>query len=113
MTLETDGKPIRFIDTPGLTWSSASPDATETETETTHSLLRARDILLRNKGRIDRLKDSSPAGKPLFFDVPSYKPLFFVSQDFKKANFNLSGALFDFFKQLNTLLLGLARKTSC
>lgn len=54
VTLEAAGKQIRFIDTPGLSWS-ASPDASIDE----YDSLRARHILLRNKGRIDRLKDST------------------------------------------------------
>jgi nuclear GTP-binding protein len=52
VTLEASGKQIRLIDTPGLAWQ-ASPDESIDE----HDALRARDILLRNKGRIDRLKD--------------------------------------------------------
>ncbi|KAE9387743.1 P-loop containing nucleoside triphosphate hydrolase protein [Gymnopus androsaceus JB14] len=52
MITEVAGKPIRFIDTPGFTWEwdtdKTSPKADE---------IRARDILMRNKGRIDRLKD--------------------------------------------------------
>jgi nuclear GTP-binding protein len=45
-----------FIDTPGLAWQpseEASPEERERR--------RARDVLLRNKGRIDRLKDPIPA----------------------------------------------------
>jgi len=46
------------IDTPGLSW--------ETEEETHHrEILRARDILLRAKGRMDRLKDPTLTGKHL------------------------------------------------
>lgn len=57
--IEVEGKPIRFNDTPGLTWSTGSVEES----------LRVRDILLRSRGRIDRLKDPLPVGMffPLFF----------------------------------------------
>jgi nuclear GTP-binding protein len=54
------GKSIRFIDTPGLTWSTMA-DLLE-DGNNTFEGLRARDILLRSKGRIDRLKDPSSVG---------------------------------------------------
>ncbi|KAF9076610.1 P-loop containing nucleoside triphosphate hydrolase protein, partial [Rhodocollybia butyracea] len=44
------GKTLRFIDTPGFAWDT---DKTAADADQ----IRARDILLRNKGRIDRLKD--------------------------------------------------------
>ena len=44
---------IRLVDTPGLSWIS-SPEA---ENPIDLDVRRARDILSRNKGRIDRLKD--------------------------------------------------------
>ncbi|KAG6861482.1 hypothetical protein C0995_015909 [Termitomyces sp. Mi166 len=48
--IEAAGRQIRLIDTPGLSWevneSAEAPDS-----------IRAKDILLRSKGRIDRLKD--------------------------------------------------------
>ncbi|KAF5393690.1 hypothetical protein D9757_000369 [Collybiopsis confluens] len=50
ITTEVEGKTLRFIDTPGLTWES---DRTSSEA----NQVRYRDILMRNKGRIDRLKD--------------------------------------------------------
>lgn len=55
MTIEVEGKIIRFIDTPGFTWviDKTSPEADE---------IRARDMLLRNKGRIDRSKDPLSPG---------------------------------------------------
>ena len=55
MTLEIKGKPVVFMDTPGLAWpyEDASPENREQH--------RAQDILLRNKGRIDHLKDPIPA----------------------------------------------------
>ena len=56
VTLEINGKPVVFIDTPGLAWPP-SEDAF-TEEGVRH---RAQDILLRNKGRIDHLKDPIPA----------------------------------------------------
>ena len=55
MTLELDGVSILFIDTPGLAWQP-SDEAPPEEKER-----RAQDVLLRNKGRIDRLKDPLPA----------------------------------------------------
>lgn len=55
MTLELNGVSIVFIDTPGLTWQR-SEEAPPEENER-----RAQDVLLRNKGRIDRLKDPLPA----------------------------------------------------
>ncbi|KAA1466062.1 hypothetical protein DENSPDRAFT_830806 [Dentipellis sp. KUC8613] len=57
-TLDLNGKHIRLIDTPGIAWqrdgdaSQAPEDAERT---------RARDILLRSKGKLDRLKDPEPA----------------------------------------------------
>ncbi|KAH8999424.1 hypothetical protein EDB92DRAFT_1834090 [Lactarius akahatsu] len=56
VTLELDGKPVVFIDTPGLAWQP-SEDASP-EDKVRH---RAQDVLLRNKGRIDHLKDPIPA----------------------------------------------------
>ncbi|KAM6495364.1 hypothetical protein JOM56_008070 [Amanita muscaria] len=47
--VDASGHKIKFIDTPGLSWISGKDDA-----------LRQRDILLRSKGRIDRLKDPLP-----------------------------------------------------
>ncbi|KAF9040735.1 P-loop containing nucleoside triphosphate hydrolase protein [Panaeolus papilionaceus] len=54
-TLEVDEQKFTFIDTPGLSFIS--------DEEADSSLLeefRSRDILLRSKGRIDRLKDPNP-----------------------------------------------------
>jgi nuclear GTP-binding protein len=45
-----------LIDTPGLAWQPS--DETLSEVRERH---RAQDILLRNRGRIDRLKDPMPA----------------------------------------------------
>ncbi|KAI0751234.1 hypothetical protein C8Q80DRAFT_1097952 [Daedaleopsis nitida] len=56
VTVELEGgSSVRVIDTPGLSWhpvDDSSPEDT--------ARLRARDILLRNRGRIERLKDPSP-----------------------------------------------------
>jgi nuclear GTP-binding protein len=60
VTLPVSGKQIRLIDTPGLSWMASSDESTDE-----HDILRARDILLRNKGRIDRLRD--PAFACSFF----------------------------------------------
>lgn len=51
--LEVGGQQIRLIDTPGLVWKTDEP--------ATNAEVRARDILLRSRGRIDRLKDPSMA----------------------------------------------------
>ncbi|KAH9180024.1 GNL3L/Grn1 putative GTPase-domain-containing protein [Lactarius sanguifluus] len=56
VTLELDGKPVVFIDTPGLAWQPS--DDAPPEDRVRH---RAQDVLLRNKGRIDHLKDPIPA----------------------------------------------------
>ena len=53
MTSEPSGLPVVFIDTPGLAWQPSE----EEDWERRHTL----DVLLRNKGRIDRLKDPRPA----------------------------------------------------
>ncbi|OJT04433.1 Guanine nucleotide-binding protein-like 3 -like protein [Trametes pubescens] len=50
--LELEGKSVRLIDTPGLSWHP-SEDASEEELDQA----RARDVLLRNRGHIERLKD--------------------------------------------------------
>ena len=55
MTVELDGKPVVFIDTPGLAWEHSE------EADTDRARHRAQDVLLRNKGRIDHLKDPMPA----------------------------------------------------
>jgi nuclear GTP-binding protein len=55
VTVELNGKPFVFIDTPGLAWQQS--EEVPLEDRQRH---RARDILLRNRGRIDRLKDPMP-----------------------------------------------------
>lgn len=57
MVLEVDSQKIVLIDTPGLSFVSD-----EDADQSTLEKFRARDILLRNKGRIDRLKDPHPPG---------------------------------------------------
>lgn len=52
VTLNTNGVTITLIDSPGL--SFASEDDVD---ESLQSQIRAKDILLRSKGRIDRLKN--------------------------------------------------------
>jgi ribosome biogenesis GTPase A len=49
------GRFIRLIDTPGLFWEYPE-DASEEDAVT----LKARDVLLRSRGRIDHLKDPLP-----------------------------------------------------
>ena len=57
VSLQVGGKKFRFIDTPGLSWVASAEQSAE---EAAH--VRARDIITRNKGRIDRLKDPEPVG---------------------------------------------------
>ena len=57
-SLEIEGKTIRLIDTPGLAWH-APAELPADEAERT----RARDILQRNRGRVERLKDPAPVGE--------------------------------------------------
>jgi nuclear GTP-binding protein len=56
VTVELNGASIVFIDTPGLAWQPSEEASPEERLRR-----RARDVLLRNKGRIDRLKDPIPA----------------------------------------------------
>jgi ribosome biogenesis GTPase A len=73
LIVEAGAQSIRFIDTPGLTW--VSDDSSE------H--LRARDILLRSKGRIDRLKDPSPPGKQEYLDL---KPEIYLTRHISRTH---------------------------
>ena len=59
VTLEIDSQKIVLIDTPGFSFVSDDDADQSTPAEE----FRARDILLRSKGRIDRLKDPYPPGK--------------------------------------------------
>jgi len=52
VSLDFDGKTITFIDTPGFSFLPSEGESVQD--------IRAKDILLRSKGRIDRLKDPSP-----------------------------------------------------
>ena len=54
VTLEVDSQKIVLIDTPGFSFVA--------DESTSAGEFRARDILLRSKGRIDRLKDPNPPG---------------------------------------------------
>ena len=58
VTLEVDSEKIMLIDTPGFSFVSDENANQSTSSEE----FRARDILLRSKGRIDRLKDPYPPG---------------------------------------------------
>ena len=58
-----DGRRVRFIDTPGLQFVRAV-SLTDQEREA----MRARDILLRCRGRIDRLKDPLFGGRQGMID---------------------------------------------
>ena len=63
VTLEFEDQKILFIDTPGFSFISKGEDDNEDESSIGGTVLeeyRARDILLRSKGRIDRLKDPNP-----------------------------------------------------
>ncbi|RXW16430.1 hypothetical protein EST38_g9417 [Candolleomyces aberdarensis] len=53
VSVEVEGKQIRIIDTPGLSFDFDRSAENKDE-------LRGRDILLRSRGRIDKLKDPSP-----------------------------------------------------
>lgn len=65
-SLEIEGKTVRLIDTPGLAWQApAELPADELER------IRAKDILQRNRGRVERLKDPAPVGE---FPRTSYLP---------------------------------------
>ncbi|KAI0722001.1 P-loop containing nucleoside triphosphate hydrolase protein [Cerioporus squamosus] len=56
VTVDLDGgKQLRVIDTPGLSWHPVEDASPEDVARS-----RARDILLRSRGRIERLKDPSP-----------------------------------------------------
>ncbi|KAI0301855.1 hypothetical protein B0F90DRAFT_1838736 [Multifurca ochricompacta] len=56
VTLELGGKAVVFIDTPGLAWQPSDEGSLEDREKS-----RAQDVLLRNRGRIDRIKDPMPA----------------------------------------------------
>ena len=60
VSLEFDGKTITFIDTPGFSFLPG-------EGESALQDIRAKDILLRSKGRIDRLKDPSPPSESVVY----------------------------------------------
>ncbi|KAF7433513.1 hypothetical protein PC9H_005469 [Pleurotus ostreatus] len=74
-TLEVGSTSIRIIDTPGFLWKQDESSKNE--------ITRARDILLRSKGRIDRLKDpipvvsqiverSTPEDLMLLYNLPAF-----------------------------------------
>ena len=67
VTLEVDSQKIVLIDTPGLSFVS-DEDAAAGDQSTLEEF-RARDILLRSKGRIDRLKDPYPPSTSI---IPSF-----------------------------------------
>ena len=58
VTLEVDSQKIMLIDTPGFSFVSDEDADQSIPAEE----FRARDILLRSKGRIDRLKNPYPPG---------------------------------------------------
>lgn len=58
VALDIDSQKIVLIDTPGLSFVASDEHADQSSLEG----FRVRDILLRNRGRIDRLKDPHPAG---------------------------------------------------
>ena len=55
VVVKSEEKFIRLIDTPGLFWEY--PEGASKEDA---AALKARDILLRSRGRIDHLKDPLP-----------------------------------------------------
>lgn len=75
--LEVGSKRIRLIDTPGLSWVAPAEQPAEEATR-----VRARDIIIRNKGRIDRLKDPEPVGALFSTSVETLAhKLYFVVQE--------------------------------
>jgi tRNA U34 5-carboxymethylaminomethyl modifying GTPase MnmE/TrmE len=64
VTVAVKGKQIRLVDTPGISWAAETTDADADDADNIESI-RARDILMRSKGRIDRLKDPIWAGEYL------------------------------------------------
>ncbi|KAI0069108.1 hypothetical protein BV25DRAFT_1845130 [Artomyces pyxidatus] len=71
---------IKFIDTPGLSWDYSKVSNEDPEEA---RRIRTQDILLRNKGRVDKLKDPAPAishivscanteDLMLFYNLPAY-----------------------------------------
>lgn len=62
MTIEVASKAVRFIDTPGWSWVAEESEELSKEAE---GAIRGQDILMRNKGRIDRLKDPTLPGTSL------------------------------------------------
>ena len=71
VALEVDSQKIVLIDTPGLSFVSDEDAAAAAAVGDQSSLeeFRARDILLRSKGRIDRLKDPYPPSTSI---IPSF-----------------------------------------
>ena len=55
VAVKSEGQSIRLIDTPGLFW-----EYPEGASKDDAAVLKARDILLRSRGRIDHLKDPLP-----------------------------------------------------
>ncbi|KAL7282022.1 hypothetical protein ACG7TL_003489 [Trametes sanguinea] len=55
VSLDLEGKEVRIIDTPGLSWYPVEGASEEERNRT-----RARDVLLRNRGRVEKLKDPAP-----------------------------------------------------
>jgi nuclear GTP-binding protein len=55
VVVKSEGQSIRLIDTPGLFWEHP-----ENVSKEDAAILKARDILLRSRGRIDHLKDPLP-----------------------------------------------------
>ena len=62
VVVKAAGKSIRLIDTPGLFWEYPE-DASKEDA----AVLKARDILLRSRGRIDHLKVPLPPRKCLHY----------------------------------------------
>ncbi|CCM03995.1 uncharacterized protein FIBRA_06151 [Fibroporia radiculosa] len=78
VTLAIEGTQVRLIDTPGLAWQAPAGHSAE-ESER----LRAQDILLRSRGRMERLKDPAPVVSELvaratredlmlFYNLPAF-----------------------------------------
>lgn len=67
ISFEVSQKTIRLVDTPGYSWAPEPEQSTEGV-----DVSRAGDILARNKGRIERLKDPQPVGESLYRQYSLY-----------------------------------------
>ena len=57
VSVQLNGTQIRFIDTPGFSYEKAPLEEADLNS------VRARDILLRNRGKIERIKNTDAVGE--------------------------------------------------